>query len=791
MMIRGLARLCMLVSLSATLLLAGCGGGADHKGTEVAVTGQAPSGQVASGADAVFTMRVSNVGGSTANTLQIVNLTGGQLALVGITCSASGGAECPAAPSALMTIPTLPAGGVLTFLVTARVLTGAVGAIVNTMTVSTADDIDKSNNSVSASGTAFSASSNLVVTGVGPGGSVTGGGQANFVMSVLNAGPDVAGAFRILNTAGNNLTLTGITCAATGGAVCPTVGVVMDVASMPANGMLTFTIATTVAAGVNGTVANTLGVTADVDADRTDNQATATATVVTPRAGLFVTGTGPAATVSGGATASFTMTVGNAGPDVATSVRLVDTVGSNLTFQSATCLAEFGAVCPTALGPVMVFDSMAAGGKLTFTINAAVAPGTNGAITNTLAATAANDADRTDNNATAVGTAATSRATLALTGTAPAGTVAGGDVAHFLMTLGNSGPDAATAVRVTQTVSGNLSFVGATCVATLGAICPASVGVVTDVGALPVGGLLSFDVSALVSPGANGAITNTMQATAGNDNNPSGNSAVAVGRAFTARSDITVAGTGPTNVPSGEAAIFRMMLSNATGSAAPIALRLINVVGGNLTLTSIRCVTESGGARCPAVAPDPAVPVIDVATLPGGGSLEFEVATTVTRGTNGAIINTMTAFVTSGISSEVTGLATGNAYSHSLATSVVDAPVGQTVTIGSIAAFTVQVRNSGPAPAVGVVIKNVLSAGLQLQPNGLSCQAQGGAVCPAQPASDMTVAQIPSGGVLKFLVNALVVSAPFNIETESISATALGDARLDDNTASSVVLARP
>jgi len=774
MNIRGLVTLAVLCIAP---LLSACGSGSGRQGTDLAVTGTGPTGQVLGGQTAVYTMTVSNVGENTARDVKIFNSVGNQQSLVSITCSASGGAVCPDPVGVSMSSPSIPRGGQLVFVVTLQLISSARGTITNSMSASHSDEINGSNNSFTVTATAYSISTDLVVTGVGPGGTVTGGGALDFQMTVANNGPDTAIGVNIINSLGNGATLTGISCIAGGGAVCPPTGVGMTT-DLPAGGTLTFTVSTKVSQGINGTLSNTMSANVSTDPDRSNNSFTVSASVVTPQSGVFVTGVGPAGTVSGGSNATFTMTVGNSGPDAATSVTIVNNVGSNLTLTGLTCAASGGATCPAALGPVMTVDMLPANGSLAFSVTAFVALGTNGAITNTMSATASNDFSHTQRSATAVGTASTPRATLVLGGTGPSSPVAGGGTAVFTMTVGNSGPNDATGLKVVNSVGSNLTFTGATCSASGGAICPLSVGVVSDVGTLPVGGQLTFNVSALVAPNTNGAITNTITATAENAFSATGNSAVAVGQAFTARSNITVTGVGPANVPSGTSASFAMTLGN-TGPQAADSVHLINTVGANLTLSSIAC-TAAGGATCPATTG----PVMDVAALPVGGSLTFNVTAFVAPGTQGSLTNTLNATVTSGVRTEVVGVAVGSTYSANVSVSGA-APSGP-LAGGSSASFAMVVANSGPGTALNVDITNSIGTGLSPSGN-IVCVAGGGAVCPASPGASMVAPSIPAGSFLNFTVPVTVNAGVNGTVSNTMTATAAGDPRASDNSAVATV----
>ena len=766
-----------LVAFALVGLMAGCGGSRDPTGNNVAVTAAGPTEAVLSGAPITFTMTVSNVGNNTAGDIKLVNSLGNFLALNEITCTASGAAVCPEAPSVVMTIPTLPVGGTLVFKVVATSNATQSGTVTNSMSATLADDVNRLDNSATATASITALSSNLVVSGSGPAGTVTGGGAAEFVMTVRNDGPDPASNIKITDSVGGNLTLTGITCTAIGGASCPTVGVTMSLDSMPAGSSLEFRVATTVSPGTSGTVVNTLSVSADNDRTREDNSFVATGTAYTAKAGVFVAGVGPGGTVAGGGPAVFTMTVNNAGPDIATDVKIIDTVGSNLTLTNVTCSATGGAVCPPSLGPVMTVAALPAGSVLTFDISTLVALGTNGAITNSLSTTPTNDPDRTDNTAVAVGTASTSRANLQVTGAPPSGQVAGGATATFVMTVTNTGPDAAQDLRLVDTVGSNLTLTGITCTSAGSASCP-STGPVMTLASLPVGGVLTFAVQARVSEGTNGAITNTLQASATNVFSGTGNSAVAVGQAFSAVNNLSVVGVGPTNVAAGTTASFTMTVSN-NGPQAAVDIHLVNTVGGNLTLTNVTCVA-SGGAVCP-----PLGVVMDVPTLPVGGVLVFRVDAAVTLGTNGAIVNTLAASVTGGTRAEVSGVAVGSAYANNIGVAAT-APTGP-LPGGAAGSFSMIVSNSGPGAATNVTITDSASSNLSLDGSRIVCAGSFGAVCPPTLGTTMVAPTIPANGVLSFTVPVTVNAGANGTATNTMTASAAGDSRLTDNSASATV----
>ncbi|HMQ73945.1 MAG TPA: hypothetical protein PKD25_15605, partial [Rubrivivax sp.] len=159
----------------ALLLASGCGGGSGrYAGTDLRVTGTGPTVAVAGGSEVVFEMIVTNAGDVEATELSITNEIAGAMTLVAISCSAESGAVCPDPTAESMQLASLRAGGVLRFSVSASVDEGARGTLSNRMSVeSSTTETDATNNSARV--TASTQSSNLVVSGSGPAGNVTGG----------------------------------------------------------------------------------------------------------------------------------------------------------------------------------------------------------------------------------------------------------------------------------------------------------------------------------------------------------------------------------------------------------------------------------------------------------------------------------------------------------------------------------------------------------------------------------------------------------------------------------------
>lgn len=392
-----------LALVLGTPWLAACGGGSGrYTGTDLIVTGVGPSGVLFGGDTAQFVMTVTNDGDYDASDVTITNLIGNQMAVTSMTCSASRGATCPETVSVVTTVPSLPAGGKLTFEVDALVAQGANGTLSNTMTASFSNENDRGDNSATATATA--SGNNLSVTGTAPPGPLV-DATASFTTVVKNSGPSGAQNVTITNVLSANLAPAGpIDCVPAGGAQAPVPqsdGSLLS-ASMPVDATLTCTIPVTVALGSNGLVSTTMTVAAQGDARTADNVVT-----LFVQATLFnnvgISAVATSDTVPGGGTTTFGFVVTNSGPAAATDVVLVNTLGANITPAGAiTCVGSGGAADATAQPDgSLLSPSMPAGSTLTCSVPATVATGTIGRVGTTMTVTAAGDQHGGDNSATA------------------------------------------------------------------------------------------------------------------------------------------------------------------------------------------------------------------------------------------------------------------------------------------------------------------------------------------------------------------------------------------------------
>jgi uncharacterized repeat protein (TIGR01451 family) len=360
----------------------------------------------------------------------------------------------------------------------------------------------------------------VVVTGSGPSGQVLSGETAVFVMTVSNTGSSAANNVQIIDTVGNQLVPTAITCTASGGAVCPNpTSISMTIPSLPGGGSLVFGVTVQLTPAATGTIINTMSASYSEDVDHGNNSATVSATAASTS--ISVEATAPTGPIFGGATANFTMVVTNIGQVTALDVGITDTVSEDLTLGTITCVASNGATCPTSTGATMVAPAIPPTGVLTFTVPAVVTAGANGTVSNQMTVAALGDSKASDDSDTAFVSVVSNDVGVSQTGAATAG--AGGTTV-FTAIVANPGPNPATNITIHETLTTGYA-VTVTCTPSGGATCPTTLGQDMTVASLPAGRSLSFSYTVTVPSSARGNIVNTVQITADADPNTANNSA--------------------------------------------------------------------------------------------------------------------------------------------------------------------------------------------------------------------------------------------------------------------------
>ncbi|HUP53759.1 MAG TPA: Ig-like domain-containing protein [Longimicrobiales bacterium] len=392
------------------------------------------------------------------------------------------------------------------------------------------------------------------------------GETIEYITTVRNDGPDPA---RVL-------VVTGSIPAGT--------SFVSSTAGSYADGALTWEVGT-LSAGSARTVRLSVGIGGDVTGELTYNAtassttadpvlennaaSTTTTAVPPPSADVFVTKSAPTS-AQAGSRVTYAVSVGNAGPDAATAVVVVDTLPVGTTFVSSTAGAHAAGIVTWIVGPL-------AGGAIrqidiVVDIGVAVA----GRLTNRVHASSDTVDPEPGNNVAAASTDVSPLpdADLIVGVTAPASANAGSEIAVRL-TVENAGPADAPSATLEATLPAGVSFLSAT-----GGGSHAG-GVVTwTLGTLGAGDeTRSFDVVVRIGEGTSGNIVHTASVSAATlDPDPSDNSASATTLVIgSGQADVSVTVTGPSSARPGAFVRYDVTVTNH-GPAKARQVEVANVI---------------------------------------------------------------------------------------------------------------------------------------------------------------------------------------------------------------------
>lgn len=350
---------------------------------------------------------------------------------------------------------------------------------------------------------------------------VTEGQNVTYTITVTNGGPGPASNATLNDPLPAGTTFVnlanlpaGWTCVVS---FVPAPGVLNCTNPLVANGandVFTLVVATTAAAVPS--ISNTATVSAvENDPTPANNSDTETTTVNPLTADLAVTKTDAPDPVNAGQNVTYTITVTNAGPDPATSVSLMDAVPANTTFVSLTAPAGWTCTTPPVGGTGMVTctrASLASGANEVFTLVVATSAASAPSISNTATVSAAENDPNSGNNSDTENTAVNLVADISVTKADGADPVNVGQNIVYTVTVANAGPDAATAVMLTDTLPAAVTFVSA--MASQGA-CGAPVGVALtcNLGTIASGANATVQITVTAGALAAPSVTNTASAT--------------------------------------------------------------------------------------------------------------------------------------------------------------------------------------------------------------------------------------------------------------------------------------
>ena len=448
------------------------------------------------GANVVYTLTVNNVGPDAATNVSVTDALPVGLALVSV--NASQGSYDPG--TGLWSVGTVANAANATLTITARVAQTTAAPIVNRAEIRSSDQFDPNstpNNAIAGEDDQAQVNitpvpvADVTVAKIAPA-VLNPGTNASYRIIVKNLGPSIAQGVQLADPGPAGLTLVNSSC----GAFPCAIG------TLQAGESREITVVYRVPFPFTGAdpVVNVATVTATTfDPDLGNNTETVGASV-DAAADLQLVKTGPASVVAG-TTATYTITVTNAGPSSAGNVVIDDPVQPGIVRIASVSGAGCSAL-PCNVG------SIAPRGSVSITVNAVTDPALRSGATLTNVATVSSttpDPNLLNNAGSADSTVGSTSADIRFAKTGPA-SARPGDTISFTITVQNLGPSAADSVTVTDPSPANFAITGVSgdCTA-----LPCSFV------SLPVGVTRTITVTGTISATApaNGAITNTATVT--------------------------------------------------------------------------------------------------------------------------------------------------------------------------------------------------------------------------------------------------------------------------------------
>jgi uncharacterized repeat protein (TIGR01451 family) len=675
------------------------------------------TGSAAPGTSITYTIVASNSGPSTATGASVTdplalnpNITSDSW-----TAVSTGGATGFSAvgTGTIADSLTIPAGGSVTYTVTAAISTSATGTLSNTATASASDAT-----AVSASDSdTLGPRATLTLTKSDGVSSVTAGSTDTYTMVVSNTGPSDATSVSIADTLPaqglTNITSPSLPVGVTFSAATNR----WSLATLGAGQSVTLTLAGTVPSGATGaTYTNSVTASASdataVTAADSDN--------LSSQANLTLTKTDGTASVVPGTSDTYTMVVSDTGPSDASNVSVTDTVPAqgltNITSPSLPAGVTFNAASHT-----WTLATLAAGQSVTLTLSGTVPSGATGAsYVNTASAGAANattvsatDTDTLNPSATLTVTKTDNDGGSSVTPTT--GSAVPGTSITYTIVATNAGPSDAIGAHVTDPLATNpaLSSDTWTATATGGAtgFSASGTGAINDTATIPAGAKITYSVVATISSSATGTLTNTATASAPDATTVTATDTDTLGPKATLAVTKTDNDGGSSITPTvgsavpGSTITYTIVATNsgpstATGASVTDALALNPAIGSDIWTA-----TATGGAT--GFSASGSGSIADSLVIPVGASVTYTVIATIAPSATGTMANTATAAAADAPTVSATD---NDALSPHAALAITKTDGISSVVAGTSDTYTVVVTNNGPSDAGHVSVVDAVPA---------------------------------------------------------------------------------
>jgi uncharacterized repeat protein (TIGR01451 family)/LPXTG-motif cell wall-anchored protein len=690
------------------------------------------------GQGTTWTITITNNGPSDAIDVAATDLLNGALTAPTIN---------PAVPGCTLTgqllnclFARLPAGATVTVVIDATVAPAYTGATIgNTVNVSSPTDATPN----TATGTITVATlATLTLDKTGPVEAVPGVvGGVTWVLKVTNTGPSDAQAVTLGDTLPAVVSVVSVTPSQGACAALP-----CNIGTLTAGTSATVTVIGTIAASATGSVINAATLSTSTPIAASSVLTDSVTTTLVPGAALTVAKTGPAR-VNAGENVTWTITVSNAGPSVATDVLISDALPAGLV-PGAEVVAGACIALPCTIA------SLAVGGSATITVTAPVDSAATADLTNVATVTSPVPPPAGGDTRTAsVTTIVDELARIRVAKTLVQPTVVPGLPVRWQIEVVNDGPSDAVNVSIADTLP--LAALSNVVISSTSG-CTAFPCVVARM--TPRATETIFVDAVAVTSLTSATLTNTASATSATpDDNLADNTSTATSPvAPLARLSITK--TGPTApVAPGTAITWTLTVHNGGPSDAQNVVVRDQLPNG-LDISTV--VVNGSPATCTLVVRDVACSLASL--TPGPTNLVVTItATTLNTIGRGGIDNRASVDSTTPDDFDTDNSASVFTATEPIAAiTVTGSAAPATVAAGTSAGWTFRVANGGPSAAADVVVTVPIPASLTLAapptltgaPAGTTVQIVGGQIVVTLPP------QFSPGAAFDISFTALVVS---------------------------------
>jgi uncharacterized repeat protein (TIGR01451 family) len=697
------------------------------------------------GQTVTFTVTLTNNGPSTATGVQVTDLLPAGLTFVSSTPSQGTYVNT----TGIWTVGTVAVAAAPTLQIQATV--ASPNAQTNTATITAADQFDPNPNNNQASITVTPQQADLALAKTVDHATPNVGDTVTFTITLTNNGPWTATNVQVTDQLPSGLTFVSATPSQ--GTYSNTSGV-WTVGTVAVAAAPTLQIQATVVSPNAETNTASISHADQFDPDPGNNSAAAT---VTPQQADLVVGkqvSDPTPNV--GEIVTYTVTVGNNGPNTATTVALQDVLPTEVMYESSS--ATEGSYNPST--STWTVGTVAVGATQTLTITVKVVSPNPASNTASISHSDQFDPDTANNSDMA--SIVPQQADLELMKTVNDSTPNVGETVTFTVTLTNNGPSAATNVQVTDQLPSGLTFVSAT--PSQGTYV-SSTGLWT-VGTVAMATMPTLQIRATVAS-ANAEI-NTATITAADQFDPDPGNNTASVTVTPQQADLAVTKMVNDATPNvGDTVTFTVALNNL-GPDPATNVQLTDLLPAGLTFVSS---TPSQGTYTSTTGVW-TVGTVDLSTAQTLVLTAMVASPNAT--TNTASITASDQFDPNKGNNTASVTVTPQQADLALTKAVNDATpnVGQTIN------FTITLRNNGPDTATGVQVTDLLPAGLTFV-SATPSQGSYSSVTGVWTVGTVNLSTVPT-----LAVSALVVSPNPETNTASITHADQFDPDTGNNTAS-------